>query len=154
MGGRGRSMRLLIVEDNEHLAQSLSKVFHEKGYAVDCAPRGEDADEALHTQPYDLVILDLGLPDMDGLEVLRRLRRRKSRVPVLILTARDSIQKRVEGLNLGADDYLGKPFALAELEARVGALVRRGIGGQGPLITHGRLTLDTVGRVARVDGVT
>jgi DNA-binding response OmpR family regulator len=147
-------MRLLIVEDNEHLSGSLAKFFRAKGYAVDCAPDGENADEALHTQPYDLVILDLGLPDIDGLEVLKRVRRRKSRVPVLILTARDSIQKRVEGLNLGADDYLGKPFALAELEARVGALVRRGIGGQSPLITHGRLTLDTVGRVACVDGVT
>ena len=108
-------MRLLIVEDNEHLAQSLSKVFQAKGYAVDCASRGEDADQALHAQPYDLVILDLCLPDIDGLEVLRRLRQRKSKVPVLILTARDSLQKRVDGLNLGADDYLGKPFALAEL---------------------------------------
>ncbi len=144
-------MRLLIVEDNEHLAQSLSKVFQAKGYAVDCARRGEDGDEALHTQPYDLVILDLGLPDMDGLEVLRRLRLRKSRVPVLVLTARDSLQKRVDGLNLGADDYLGKPFALTELEARAGALIRRGVGGESPVLRHGRLTLDTVGRVARVD---
>ena len=153
MGGRGRSMRLLIVEDNEHLAQSLSKVFHEKGYAVDCAPRGEDADEALHTQPYDLVILDLGLPDLDGLEVLRRLRQRKSHVPVLILTARDSLQKRVDGLNLGADDYLGKPFALAELEARAGALIRRGVGGQSSVLRLGRLSLDTIGRVARIEDV-
>ncbi len=146
-------MRLLIVEDNEHLARGLTNLFRAKGYAVDCAPGGEDADAALHTQPYDLVILDLGLPDMDGLEVLRRVRRRKSRVPVLILTARDSIQKRVDGLNLGADDYLGKPFALAELEARAGALIRRGVGGESPVLRHGRLTLDTVGRVARIDGV-
>ncbi len=145
-------MRLLIVEDNEHLAGSLVTFFRGKGYAVDCAMTGENADEALHTQPYDLVILDLGLPDIDGLEILRGVRRRKSRVPVLILTARDSIQKRVDGLNLGADDFLGKPFALAELEARVGALIRRGVGGQGPLLQHGRLTLDTVGRVARIDG--
>jgi len=84
-------MRLLIVEDNEHLSGSLAEFFRAKGYAVDCAPDGENADEALHTQPYDLVILDLGLPDIDGLEVLRRVRRRKSRVPVLILTARYSI---------------------------------------------------------------
>jgi len=145
-------MRLLIVEDNQHLAGSLAKLFRDKGYAVDCALGGEDADAALHTQPYDLVILDLGLPDMDGLEVLRRLRRRKSRVPVLVLTARDSIQKRVDGLNTGADDYLGKPFALAELEARAGALIRRGIGGESPVLRHGRLTLDTVGRIARLDG--
>jgi two-component system OmpR family response regulator len=146
-------MRLLIVEDNEHLANSLAKLFRAKGYAVDCAPRGDDADAALHTQPYDLVILDLGLPDMDGLEVLRRIRRRKSRVPVLILTARESVEKRVEGLNQGADDYLGKPFALAELEARAGALIRRGIGGECPVLRSGRLTLDTVGRLAKIDGV-
>ena len=146
-------LRLLIVEDNEHLAQSLSKVFQAKGYAVDCASRGEDADQALHAQPYDLVILDLCLPDIDGLEVLRRLRQRKSKVPVLILTARDSLQKRVDGLNLGADDYLGKPFALAELEARAGALIRRGVGGQSSLLQLGRLSLDTIGRVARIEDV-
>ncbi len=145
-------MRLLLVEDNQHLTESLSKLFQAKGYAVDCASRGEDADEALHTQPYDLVILDLGLPDMDGLEVLQRMRWRKSRVPVLVLTARDSIEKRVEGLNRGADDYLGKPFALAELEARAGALIRRGVGGESSVLRHGRLTLDTVGRVACIDG--
>jgi len=147
-------MRLLIIEDNEHLAGSLATFFRAKGYAVDCAPTGENAAEALHTHPYDMVILDLGLPDMDGLEILRQVRQRKSRVPVLILTARDSIQKRVDGLNLGADDYLGKPFALAELDARVGALIRRGIGGQGPILQHGRLSFDTVGRVARIDGAT
>ena len=146
-------MRLLIVEDNEHLTANLAKLFRAKGYAVDCANRGEDADAALHTQPYDLVILDLGLPDIDGLELLRRIRRRKSRVPVLILTARESVEKRVEGLNEGADDYLGKPFSLAELEARAGALIRRGVGGESPLLRSGRLTLDTVGRVARIDGV-
>src|SRR5207237_5163719 len=106
----------------------------------------------LQTQPYDLNILDLGLPDMDGLGILRKLRRRKSRIPVLVLTARDSLQNRVRGLNLGADDYLAKPFALAELEARVGALLRRGVGGAGAVLQHGRLTLDTVGRVAAIDG--
>jgi DNA-binding response OmpR family regulator len=145
-------MRLLIVEDNQALAQSLSGVFRAKGYAVDCASGGEDAEAALHTQPYDLLILDLGLPDVDGFEVLRRLRRRKSRIPVLVLTARDTLQQRVDGLNLGADDYLGKPFALAELEARAGALLRRGVGGEGAVLRHGRLTLDTVGRMATLDG--
>jgi two-component system, OmpR family, response regulator len=145
-------MRLLIVEDNQALAQSLSGVFRAKGYAVDCASGGEDAEAALHTQPYDLLILDLGLPDVDGFEVLRRLRRRKSRIPVLVLTARDTLQQRVDGLNMGADDYLGKPFALAELEARAGALLRRGVGGEGAVLRHGRLTLDTVGRMATLDG--
>jgi two-component system, OmpR family, response regulator len=145
-------MRLLIVEDNQALAQSLSGVFRAKGYAVDCASGGEDAEAALHTQPYDLLILDLGLPDVDGFEVLRRLRRRKSRIPVLVLTARDTLQQRVDGLNVGADDYLGKPFALAELEARAGALLRRGVGGAGAVLRHGRLALDTVGRIATLDG--
>jgi two-component system OmpR family response regulator len=145
-------MRLLIVEDNQALAQSLSGVFRAKGYAVDCAAGGEDAEAALHTQPYDLLILDLGLPDMDGFEVLRRLRRQKSRIPVLVLTARDTLQQRVDGLNVGADDYLGKPFALAELEARAGALLRRGVGGAGAVLHHGKLALDTVGRMATLDG--
>ncbi len=146
-------MRILIVEDSAPLASSIANAFRAKGYAVDAVPNGGDADAALHTQPYDLVILDLGLPDMDGLEVLRRLRRRKSRVPVLVLTARDSVPERVGGLNLGADDYLGKPFDLAELEARAGALIRRGVGGQESVLANGRLTVDTVGRTARVDGV-
>lgn len=145
-------MRLLIVEDSTALGRSIESVFRAKGYAVDLVDAGDDADTALRTQDYDLVILDLGLPDMDGLEVLRRLRRRKSRVPVLVLTARDALQDRVEGLNLGADDYLGKPFAIAELEARAGALIRRGVGGAAAIISHGRLTLDTAARLARVDG--
>src|SRR2546421_8221042 len=104
-----RYVRLLIVEDNQALAQSLCSVFRAKGYAADWASCGEDADLLLHTQPYDLAVLDLGLPDMDGLEVLRKLRRKKSRIPVLVLTARDSLENRVQGLNLGADDYLVKP---------------------------------------------
>ena len=146
-------MRLLLVEDNRALAGSVSKVLRGKGYAVDEVGTGDDARLALRTQPYDLVILDLGLPDVDGLEVLRGMRRQKSRVPVLVLTARASLQSRVEGLNQGADDYLVKPFALEELEARAGALIRRGVGGAGAVLSHGRLTLDTAGRVAMLDGV-
>ncbi len=145
-------MRLLVVEDNPALGRSIESAFRAKGWAVDRQESGDDADTALRTQEYDLVILDLGLPDLDGLEVLRRLRGRKSRVPVLVLTARDGVQDRVQGLNLGADDYLCKPFALAELEARAGALVRRGVGGAAAVIEHGRLTLDTAARLARVDG--
>jgi DNA-binding response OmpR family regulator len=146
-------MRLLLVEDNEALAASVAKAFRGKGYAVDSVTTVEDATAALQTQPYDLLILDLGLPDGDGVDVLRRLRRSKSRLPVLVLTARASLQNRVSGLNLGADDYLVKPFALEELEARAGALIRRGIGGSGAVLTHGRLTLDTAGRIASIDGV-
>ena len=146
-------MRLLVVEDNDALAASVVKAFRSKGYAVDSVRTVEDAGAALRTQPYDLVILDLALPDGDGLDLVRRLRQTKSRVPVLVLTARASLQSRVIGLNTGADDYLVKPFALEELEARAGALIRRGVGGGGAVITHGRLALDTVGRVATIDGV-
>jgi DNA-binding response OmpR family regulator len=145
-------MRLLVVEDNHALGQSIASAFRAKGHAVDRVESGDDADTSLRTQSYDLVILDIGLPDLDGLEVLRRLRGRKSRVPVLILTARDALDDRVQGLNLGADDYLCKPFALAELEARAGALIRRGVGGEAAVITHGRLTLDTGARQVQVDG--
>jgi two-component system OmpR family response regulator len=145
-------MRLLVVEDNRALGQSIASAFRAKGHAVDLVEGGEDADTSLRTQPYDLVVLDIGLPDLDGREVLRRLRARKSRVPVLVLTARDAVDDRVQGLNLGADDYLCKPFALAELEARAGALIRRGVGGEAAIMTHGRLTLDTGAREARVDG--
>ncbi len=145
-------MRILVVEDSAPLARTVSEAFRAKGYAVDALSHGDDADSALRTQPYDLVILDLGLPDMDGLQLLRRMRDRKSRVPVLVLTARDGLDDRVQGLNLGADDYLCKPFALAELEARAAALIRRGVGGSNAVLTHGRISLDTSGRVATVDG--
>jgi len=109
---------------------------------------GLEADSALSTQDFDLLILDLGLPKMSGLEVLRRLRARDSRLPVLILTAGDSIEQRVKGLDLGADDYMPKPFALSELEARVRALTRRGAGGGPTVIKHGPLSYDQVGRIA------
>lgn len=145
-------MRILIVEDSVLLAEGIAKTFRAKGYAVDVAATGEDAEAALHTGPYDLVILDLGLPDIDGLDVLRRLRDRRSRVPVLVLTARDSVQQRVEGLNLGADDYVGKPFSLEELEARAGALIRRGAGSAGAILTQGALSLDTTARIATIAG--
>jgi DNA-binding response OmpR family regulator len=145
-------MRILVVEDSVPLARTIGDAFRAKGYAVDAVTNGDDADSALRTQPYDLVILDRGLPDMDGLELLRRLRDRRSRVPVLVLTARDALDDKVRGLNVGADDYLGKPFALAELEARAGALIRRGVGGSDAVLAHGRVKLDTAGRVATVDG--
>ncbi len=145
-------MRILIVEDSPLLAEGIAKTFRAKGYAVDHVETGEDGDSALQTGTYDLVILDLGLPDLDGLDVLRRMRSRRSRVPVLVLTARDSVQQRVEGLNLGADDYVGKPFSLEELEARAGALIRRGTGGASAVLNHGALALDTVARIATIGG--
>ena len=109
---------------------------------------GQEADNALSAQDFDLLILDLDLPKMSGLDVLRRLRARDSRLPVLILTAGDSVEQRVKALDLGADDYMAKPFALSELEARVRALTRRGAGGGPTIIKHGPLSFDQVGRIA------
>jgi len=145
-------VRILLAEDNRTLADWLEKALRHGGFAVDCMGDGVDADHVLLTQRYDLVILDLGLPRMDGLEVLKRLRRRGSSAPVLILTARGEIEARVEGLNLGADDYLTKPFSLSELEARINALIRRAQGSASPLQTLGNLEYDSVARMFRLRG--
>jgi two-component system OmpR family response regulator len=143
-------MRILLAEDDSVLADGLTRSLRQSGYATDCVKNGQEADSALSAQEFDLLILDLGLPKMAGLEVLRRLRSRNSRLPVLILTANDSVDQRVKGLDLGADDFMAKPFALSELEARVRALVRRGSGG-GALIHHGPLCYDQVGRIATIN---
>ena len=145
-------MRILIVEDDPVLSDGLTRSLRESDYAVDSATDGAEADQILSTHSFDLVILDLGLPKLEGYEVLRRLRRRGSRTPVLILTALDALEDRVKGLDLGADDYLTKPFDLPELEARVRALIRRGHSGGGSLLSHGALTLDIAGRRALLDG--
>ena len=145
-------MRILIVEDDPVLADGLTRSLRESDYAVDCVNDGGEADHVLAAQTYDLVILDLGLPRLDGFEVLRRLRRRGARVPVLVLTARDALDERVKGLDLGADDYLTKPFDLPELEARLRALIRRGQSGGGSVLSPGALTLDTAGRRATLNG--
>jgi len=144
-------VRILIAEDDPVLADGLCRSLRASGYAVDVVSDGDAADTALTTQSFDLLILDLGLPRLSGLEVLRRLRTRQSRTPVLILTAADSVEQRVKGLDLGADDYMAKPFALTELEARARALTRRGMGGAQTLLRHGALTLDQVGRVASLN---
>ena len=145
-------MRILIAEDDPILADGLTHALRQAGCAVDHVADGAAADAALAAQSFDLLILDLGLPKMPGLEVLRRLRARHARVPVLILTAQDSLEDRVKGLDLGADDYLAKPFELAELEARVRALVRRAANGGQVLVTCGRLAFDPQARQASVDG--
>ena len=141
-------MRILIAEDDQVLADGLLRTLRKGGYAVDQVGSGTEADAALSSHEFDLVILDLGLPRMNGLEVLRKLRGRGASVPVLILTAADSVEQRVKGLDLGADDYMAKPFALAELEARVRALTRRGLGTASTIIKHGPLSFDATGRVA------
>ena len=114
-------LRILIVEDDAVLADGISNALRKYGYVVDCLADGAHADQALGAESYDLAILDLGLPRMDGFQVLQRLRARKEKMPVLILTARDELADRVKGLDLGADDYVIKPFELVELEARVRA---------------------------------
>jgi two-component system, OmpR family, response regulator len=137
-------MRILLAEDDPALADILTRTCKQDGYNVDSVGDGVSADLALTTETYDALILDLGLPRMDGLEVLKRLRKRGSHLPVLILTARDAIEDRVAGLDAGADDYLPKPFDITELRARLRALVRRHHGGSASVTLElGNLFLDT-----------
>lgn len=137
-------MRILLTEDDAALADLLTRACKQEGYSVDWVSDGVAADLALTTENYDALLLDLGLPRMDGLEVLKRLRKRGSRLPVMILTARDAIADRVAGLDSGADDYLSKPFAVAELQARLRALVRRHHGGAtSARLELGKLSFDT-----------
>lgn len=146
-------MRIFIVEDDLVLADGLKNSLIQSGYAVDLVHSGADADNILSYQTFDLVVLDLGLPKLSGFEVLKRLRARGNKTPILILTANDALENRVKGLDLGADDYLSKPFDLAELEARVRALIRRGQAGGSAIITVGKLQLDTVNHVATYNNV-
>jgi two-component system OmpR family response regulator len=145
-------MRILVAEDDAILADGVTRTLRQSGYAVDWVKNGAEADSALESDDFDLLILDIGLPKKSGLDVLKRLRSRDSRLPVLILTALDGVNDRVRGLDAGADDYLAKPFDLSELEARVRALVRRGMAGSPTLLRHGALTYDQVGRIARLNG--
>jgi two-component system OmpR family response regulator len=145
-------MRILVAEDDAILADGVTRTLRQSGYAVDWVKNGAEADSALESHDFDLLILDIGLPKKSGLDVLKRLRARDSRLPVLILTALDGINDRVRGLDAGADDYLAKPFELAELEARVRALTRRGMAGSPTLLRHGALTYDQVGRIVRLNG--
>ena len=145
-------MRILITEDDQSLAEALSFALGQAGYAVDSVANGAAADEALKADVFGLLILDLGLPKLDGFEVLKRLRRRNTTMPVLILSGREKPEEKVTGLDLGADDYLVKPFSLNELLARVRALLRRGRGEASPVLTYGSLSFDTVGRTAAVEG--
>ena len=143
-------MRILITEDDSALAEALRFTLTQSGYAVDWAQTGALADRALRDSVFDLLILDLGLPELDGFDVLRRLRKHDSRIRVLILSARESAGEKVQGLDLGADDYLAKPFSLDELQARVRALLRRRHDTGATVIHAGELAFDTVERVASV----
>lgn len=145
-------MRILVVEDDPLQAEVLFHAFHKPGYTVMHENNGKRADHLLAVHEFDVVILDMGLPDMDGADILRRLRHRKNNVPVLILTARDDVQDRVLGLDMGADDYLTKPFDIHELEARIRSLIRRGHSASGAQLQVGALCLDTVGHLATLNG--
>jgi two-component system, OmpR family, response regulator TctD len=140
-------VRILLVEDNRPLAEWLARSLRKDKYVVECVYDGNDADHLLHTQSYDLIILDLSLPRMDGREVLKRLRGRDNNAPVLILTATNTIEGRVVGLDHGADDYMAKPFDIAELEARIRALMRRSGQNRNPVLRCGSLHYDSNSRI-------
>ena len=137
-------MRLLLVEDDPALGEGIRVALKPEGYTVDWVQDGRSALHALTHERFDLAILDLGLPDMDGLDVLRRLRECQQAVPVLVLTARDATSDRIQGLDAGADDYLIKPFEVGELTARLRALLRRSFGRPQPVLEHGGVRLDPV----------
>ncbi len=145
-------MRILLVEDNRPLAEWLSRTLQRERYVVECAYDGEDAHQRLRSQIYDLVILDLALPRMGGEEVLRRLRKRDDNVPVLILTAHNTLEGRVGGLDGGADDYVAKPFDVEELEARIRVLLRRRVNHKNPVLRCGNLSFDSNTREFSVAG--
>lgn len=146
-------MRILVVEDTAALAAQLREALAAAGFAVDLAADGEEAHFLGETEPYDAVVLDLGLPRLDGLSVLRRWRAAGCAMPVLILTARDSWSEKVAGLDAGADDYLAKPFAMAELTARLRALIRRAHGLAAPEIALGALRVDTAAQAVTMGGM-
>ena len=145
-------MRLLLVEDDPMIGEAVQDLLRAEHYAVDWARDGDAADTALRTQPYDLVLLDLGLPKRDGLAVLRDLRTRKDRTPVLVATARDAVAQRIEGLDAGADDYVLKPYDLDELLARIRALLRRAAGRSEPVYEHQGVSINPATREVTVRG--
>ena len=145
-------MRLLLVEDDAMIGEAVLQVLRSEHYAVDWVRDGIMADQALKTERYDLLLLDLGLPKRDGLEVLRALRARRDAVPVLIATARDGVAERIAGLDAGADDYVVKPYDIDELLARARALLRRSAGRGEPVFEHKGVSLNPATREATVDG--
>jgi DNA-binding response OmpR family regulator len=143
-------VRLLVIEDEVRITEILRSALSRSGFTVDAVGLSSDARAALEVNPYDAVILDLGLPDGDGLALLKDMRARGNAVPVLVLTARDAVEHRVAGLDTGADDYLIKPFAMSEVIARIKALLRRPEGALGTLLKAGNIAFDTIGRDLRV----
>lgn len=144
-------MKLLLVEDNQELASSLKKGLEERGYQIDMSHDGFDGEEKAFVNMYDCILLDLNLPEKDGLEVLSFLRSQEVETPVLIISARDQVEEKVKGLTLGADDYLAKPFQLSELHARIQTLIRRFHGRSQPMIQIDDLIIDPMNRTASVN---
>jgi DNA-binding response OmpR family regulator len=145
-------MRLLYVEDNERLAQNTSASLQENGFIVDCVHCGEDAVHSARSYDYDAIILDLGLPDIEGLSVLKSIKAAKPEVPFIICTARDALEDRIKGLDAGSDDYIVKPFDAAELLARIRAVLRRPGGALGVTLMAGNITFDTSCRSVEIGG--
>lgn len=146
-------MRILVVEDEVKLCEQIQQFFADKGFAVDTAHTGQDGYYMGKEYPIDAAVIDIGLPDFSGIELIKRLRKDKVTVPILILTARSRWQEKVEGLEAGADDYLVKPFHYEELQARINALIRRSAGVAHPVLTHDNIELDTVAQEVTVSGV-
>lgn len=147
-------MRLLLIEDDTQLAGAITRGLEKAGFATDTVGSVEDGGAAVETTRFDTIILDLGLPDGDGLDILKSMRDRGDATPILVLTARDGLQDRVTGLNAGADDYLLKPFEMEELVARIKALLRRPGGALGMTLTAGNVSFDTIAREVVIDGET
>ncbi|MBU2571013.1 MAG: response regulator [Gammaproteobacteria bacterium] len=145
-------MNILLIEDDSVLTDGLIHTLKKTGYVVTATKSGRYAEQLVEAQDFDLIVLDLGLPDMDGLELLRKFRNSRISLPILILTARESMNDRIEGIRQGADDYMTKPFELMELEARIHALIRRCYGGFSHTIEVGRLSLDTQNNQVSADG--
>jgi two-component system copper resistance phosphate regulon response regulator CusR len=145
-------MRVLVVDDSERLRQSLAAGLRSQGMAVETAADGVEALALLDSLPFDVIVLDLVMPRMDGVRVLRELKPRRSKPRILVLSARDHVNDRVEALDLGADDYLLKPFAFEEVRARIKALARRSTDDASPILTVGALSVDNSAKIARVDG--
>src|SRR6266699_6627350 len=146
-------MRILVVEDEKKTASFIRKALRAEGFAVDVCHTGDDGWAAARLTPFDAIVLDIMLPGRDGLSLLRQLRERKNGTPLLLLSARGEVNERVEGLNAGADDYLPKPFVIAELVARVRALGRRSSESRSAILKVGDLSLDTIGHLAERGGV-
>src|ERR1700732_3860416 len=152
--GQGSRMRVLLIEDDRMIGAAVQQALRDAAYAVDWVTDGETAIQAVENEAYEMALLDLGLPAADGREVLRRFRMRGRRLPVIIVTARDGVDDRIDGLDLGADDYLVKPFEIRELLARMRAVLRRQGSGSPPVLSNGKITVDPATREAAFSGQT